>query len=179
MATYHAISVVCQAVTEMLRAQFTPDVLGGQNADFKVALAPELSNRAQNPAAGVTLYLYRIDQNNSLRNTPIRLIPEEGRKRPKLTIDLAFLLTAWASEAAIQQDMVGWMLSTMSANPLLTGAMLNQVKPGTFQPDEVVEVIPTVLSNAEIHQIWEGISRVPYFLSIPYLARNIAIETFV
>lgn len=176
MANHQAIPAVCLAVIEMLRSRYKAEDFRGSNIEFKVALAQDLSNWAQQPAAQITLYLYKIDPNSVQRNTPIRFAPEQGGKHPKMSLDLAFLLTAWAGDAALQQNLTGWMLQVMSAHPLLTSAMLNQLTPGVFPPEETVEVIPVVLSTAEIHQIWQGLGDVPYTLSIPYQARNINID---
>jgi hypothetical protein len=176
MANHQAIPAVCQAVIEMLRSRFKPEVAGGQKVEFKVALAQDLNSLAQNTSAQITLYLYRVDQNSLQRNTPIRFGPEQGGRLAKMSVDLAFLLTAWAGDAALQHSLTGWMLQVMASHPLLTSTLLNQAHEGTFQPEETVEVIPVILSNAEIHQIWEGVGPVPYFLSIPFQARNISID---
>ncbi len=177
MASSQAVSAVCETVIGRLRSSFSPDLFDGQNVDFIVAQAPELLIRAQNEAAGVTLYLYRVDQNPSQRNTPIRFLPKEAGNPPRLFVDMAFLLTAWANEASLQQKLTGWMLQVMAANPLLTAATLNQVMPGVFQPDETVEVVPLNLTIAEIQQIWQGIGSLPYSLSIPYQTRNLAVDS--
>jgi len=127
--------------------------------------------------AGVSLFLYRIYHNNTMRTPPGRLLPSGERQRSKLPLDVHFLLTAWAKTAGLQHEIAGWMMRTLEDHPILPAGLLNAYRGGVFHPDEGVEVALTQLSVDDMFHIWEVMIRNVYQLSIPYVARMVQIES--
>jgi len=177
MADYRAISTVCEAIIRQLRATYRPELINNQRLEFKVCLTPELISRSRTIRAGVTLFLYEVRQDAARRNVPPRRTDEGRLEPPALQLELRFLLTAWAREAHTQQAIAGWMMRLMEDNPLLPATVLNNVTPASFQPDETVQIVLDELGSLDVLKVWEKSVRSPYQLSIPYIARNIAIET--
>jgi hypothetical protein len=177
MADYRAISTVCEAIVRQLRAGYRMELFNNQRLEFKVCLTPELINRSRNIRAGVTLFLYEVRQNAARRNVPPGRTDDGRLEPPALQLELRFLLTAWARAAHTQQAISGWMMRLMEDHPILPATVLNNVTPLCFQPDETVEVVLDALGSLDVLQIWEKSVRSPYQLSVPYIARNIAIET--
>jgi hypothetical protein len=177
MADYRAISTVCEAVIRQLRAAYRPELFNPQRLEFKVCSTPELISRSRTVRPGVTLFLYDVRQAAARRNIPPP--PTDGGRLelPPLQLELRFLLTAWARGASTQQAICGWMMRRMEDQPVLAAVGLNSVTPAAFRPEETVEIVLDELSSLEVLQIWEKSVRSPYQLSVPYIARNIAIET--
>jgi hypothetical protein len=178
MADYRAVSVVCEAVLRQLRLSYKPELFNQQRLEFKVCLASDLISRGRTIRAGVTLFLYHVSPNAARRNAPPPRAGDGRLEPPALQLDLRFLLTAWAREANTQQAILGWVMRRMEDQPILPAAVLNNIAPPSFQPEETVEILLDELSSLDLIRIWEKSVRSPYQLSIPYIARNIAIATF-
>ena len=177
MADYRALSTVCEAIIRRLRASNRPELFGPQRLEFKVCSTAELISRSRTVRPGVTLYLYDVRQAAARRNIPPPR-PNGGRlELPPLQVELRFLLTAWARGAGTQQAICGWMMCLMEDQPVLPATVLNSVTPAVFRPEEAVEIVRDELSSLDVLHIWEKSVGRPYQLSIPYVARNIAIET--
>jgi len=177
MADYRAISVVCEAIIWQIRANYSPKLFNNQRLEFKVCLTPDLISRSRNVRAGVTLFLYQIRHDPALRTHPGQRGIDGGITLPALQVELRFLLTAWAREASTQQTISGWMMRLMEDHPILPASALNRIAPASFQPDETVEIMLDEPSSLDLLRIWEKSVRSPYQLSVPYIARAIAIET--
>jgi hypothetical protein len=177
MADYQAISAVCEAIMRRLRAAYRPELFSPQRLEFKVCSTPELISRSRTVRPGVTLYLYDVRQAAARRNIPPPRTNGGRLELPPLQVELRFLLTAWARGAGAQQATCGWMMRLMEDQPVLPAAVLNNVTPAAFHPDETVEIVLDGLSSLEVLQVWEKSVRSPYQLSVPYIARNITIET--
>ena len=177
MADYRGISTLCEAVVRQLRAAYRPELFSPQRLEFKVCDTPELVSRSRTVRPGVTLFLYDVRQSAARRNIPP---PRSGGGRlelPPLQLELRFLLTAWARGAGVQQAICGWMMRLMEDQPVIPAAALNRITPGAFHAEETVEIVLDELGSLEVMQLWERSVRSPYQLSLPYIARNIAIET--
>lgn len=179
MADYRAIHATCEAVVALLRQAYDP-------ALFDAAASP-LQFRVFNAAAfgtpisaGVTLFLYRVQPNITLRTPPGRLNPDGlTRRRRQVPVELHFLLTAWGEDASLEQTILGWMVRTMEDTPVLGAPLLNGVVPDVFGVDETVEIAFGQLSNEELFRVWEVLPETTFRLSIPYIARLVRIDSTI
>jgi hypothetical protein len=173
MADFRAIVAVCDAVLRLLQTSYQPEDFNN-DLEFKSCRAEDLN---QPVTAGVTLFLYRILHNGNHR-TPRGRIGVDGRRyRPQLPVDLHFLLTAWGEDASLQQTIAGWMMRTLEDTPILPAGLLNATAPGVFRPDEAVEIALAELNTEDLLHIWETVTENRYQLSVPYVARNVRIES--
>lgn len=173
MAHYRAITAVCESVLGLLQAHYRPEDFN-QELSFQVYLAKDFATPM---SAGVSLFLYRIFPNGTHRTPAGRLTAEGRRQKPQLPLDLHFILTAWASDATLQHAIVGWMMRVIEDSPLLTAALLNAQVPGVFNADEAVELSLTELTTEDLLRMWEALVQNVYQISIPYVARNVRIES--
>jgi hypothetical protein len=127
--------------------------------------------------AGVSLFLYRILPNSTLRS-PVKRFADGSSRTPQLLLDLHFFLTAWAPRASLQHAIISWAMRTLEDRPILPGALLNGVSPGVFDEDETVEITLGQITNEELMRIWDDLS-VEYQLSVPYIARVLRIDSLV
>lgn len=173
MAGVRAIAAVCEAVVGVLRANYRVDEFH-QDAEFKVYLPNEFQ---QPMAVGVSLFLYRVCYEGTHRTPPGRISPNGRRYRTDLPLNLNFLLTAWGSDASLQHEIAGWMMRTIEDTPILPSAVLNGVYPGVFRPDETVEIGFGEIDSEDLFDLWESLLPHTYHLSVPYVARNVRIES--
>lgn len=174
LATYHAIAATSDAIIHLLESQYSPEDFDGNPLQFKVYLARDFLTPMD---AGVSIFLYRIYPNGTYRTPPGRLGPDGRRQRSMLPIDLHFLVTAWAKDASLQHAIAAWMMRILEDTPSLPPGLLNHRFTDTFQPDEIVELCLTELTTEELFRIWEVIVNNAYQISVPYVARNVRIES--
>jgi hypothetical protein len=174
MADHRAIAAVSDAVMYLLESQYTPADFDGHQLQFKVYLAKDFS---QPMDAGVSLFLYRIYANGTHRAPSGRISPTGQPYRTQLPLDFHFLLTAWAKDASLQHSIAGWMMRILEDTPSLPPGLLNRKFPNIFHDDETVEIGLTELTTEELFRIWEVIANNAYQISVPYVARNIKIES--
>jgi hypothetical protein len=174
MANYRAISAVSDAIVHLLESQYSPADFDGNTLQFKAYVAKDFLTPMD---AGVSVLLYRIYPNGTFRTPPGRLNLDGRRQKPLLPLDLHFLITAWAKDASLQHAIVGWVMRILEDTPSLPHGLLNHRFAGTFHPDETVELSLAELTTEELFRIWEVIVNNAYQISVPYVARNVRIES--
>jgi hypothetical protein len=173
VASYHAIAATSQAILGILNAGCPKPEF--PDAIFKLYHAGNFDSPMKE---GVSLFLYRVTVNSSLRNMPPRLAPDGARYRPSLPLDLHYLLTAWASDPDRQQRLLGWSMRALEDLPILPSGLLNHYidHPDTFRADEAVELVCDSLSLQDLTAVWDKL-KPKYQTSVTYVARMIAIES--
>ena len=175
MAAYPAIAATSDAILGLLKAAATDSEFAGQT--FKLYQAKDLQTPMN---AGVSLYLYRVSVSTTRRNLPPRPDVDGRRYRPSLPVDLQYLLTAWANDAATQQRLLAWCVRTLEDHPILPSGLLNHYGPedDVFRPHETVELVAQSLTSQELSDVWEVNQKVRQ-PSVGYLARAVEIESRV
>lgn len=173
MANYYAVSSVCEAVLLLLRNNYDPQEFNNE-LEFRVYLAKDFLTPM---TTGVSLFLYRIFPNGTHRMPKGRIGPGGQHYRTQLPLDLHFILTAWGKDASLQHTIAGWMMRILEDMPILPAGLLNAVAPNVFRPDETVEICLAEMETEEMIHIWEAFIEHGFHLSIPYIARNIRIES--
>ena len=173
MADFRAITAVTQAIIYTLQSNYNPADFNN-DLEFEVYVAGDFSSPM---TAGVSLFLYRLLPNGSHRPPSGRLAPDGRRYRNMLPLDLHFLLTVWGTDASLQHTIAGWMMRVLEDTPILPAGLVNAVAPDVFNGDETVEISLADLGTEDLFHIWETIVQNDYQLSIPYIARNIRIES--
>lgn len=173
MAKAQAIAVTGQTVLGLLadnipRAEFA-------NARFELY---QTDNFRLPMEEGISLFLYRVEVNSSLRNQPVKTGLDGITRRPPLPLDLYYLLTVWAKDAVRQQRILGWAMRTLEDAPVLSAARLNHFGTETdvFQPNETVEIIFQTLSLQDLSNLWSAF-KVSLPTSVAYIARIVGIDS--
>ena len=173
MATYRGIEATCQAVAGLLRDNYDPTAFN-RDLDFQV-LSTGAFTAGLN--AGVSVFLYRIMVNDAHRTPPGRRTDTGALTHTQLPVDLHLILTAWAPEASLQQVIAGWMMRTLEDNRILPPGLLNRMLGGVFRDDEAVELLTGDMVTEDLLHLWEVLGTGHYQLSVPYVARNVRIES--
>ena len=174
MASFQALTTVCDAVVHLLRMSYRPSDFNNE-LEFKVFTPRDFGSGAI--TNGVSLFLYRVVHNGTHR-LPTGRPMAGGRARTQLPLDLHFLMTVWGQQASLQSTLAGWMMRTLEDTPILSPGILNAVtETEVFRADETVELSLTELSNEDLLRIWEVLGLGVYQLSIPYIARVVYLES--
>jgi hypothetical protein len=174
MATHRAIAAVSDAIIHLLESHYSPEDFDGHQLEFKVYLARDFAKPME---AGVSVFLYRIYTNGSNRMPAGRTDTNGQRYRPQLPLDLHFLLTAWAQDASLQHTIAGWMMRMLEDTASLPAGLLNHKGLQVFHSEETVEISLAELDTEALFRIWEVIVSNAYQISVPYVARNVKIES--
>lgn len=176
MATYQAITAVCQATIYLLQSNYEANMVDEFTSELEFAVyAPD--NFSTPMDAGVSLFLYRIFPNNAHRIPAGRIAANGQQYHPQLPLDLHFLLTAWGRSASLQQSIAGWMMRVLEDTPIMPLGLLNRIMPGVFNNSETVELTLGELTTDDLFHLWEILPQQRYQLSVPYIARNVRIES--
>lgn len=173
MASHRGIESACQAVVDLLRDNYDP-VDFNQDLEFRVLGAGGFGHGLD---AGVSVFLYRIMVNDSPRTPPGRRTDAGAPLNTQLPLDVHLILTAWGREPSLQQSIAGWMMRTLEDHRVLPPALLNRRTESVFRDDETVEVLPAELITEDLLHLWELLGTPTYQLSIPYVVRNLRIES--
>lgn len=127
---------------------------------------------------GISLYLYRITPAGEIRNYPPRVAPDGRRYRQLLPINLHYLLSSWARDAAKQQRLLGWAMRTLEDTPILPAGLLNLGGPehDTFRAAETVDITMETISIYDMGAIWD-VAKPNTQPSVCYIARMIGLES--
>lgn len=173
MANSRAIYAVAEAIIRQLRAEVRPGDFDSE-VEFGIYGSSDFSDTPI--ANGVSLFLYRILPNGIRRTPPGGIGPDGRQQLPRLPIEIHFLMTVWAGQPSLQHALAGWMMRTMEDMSLLGSSTLNAAVPGTFAPEETVELSLSDLRTEDLLRIYEVLSPNLYQLSVPYMARVIEID---
>lgn len=174
MANVRAIHSVGTSIVTFLRNTYPP-LLDGQampGCGFELLSSGQLAGPVDE-ATHIGLLLYRVTMNEharQLRPTP----PMRGRTPPgPLSLDLHFLLTAWAANALDEQVALGWAMRQLHLFPVLDASSLSPE--GGWSREEVIQLVPAELGTEEMMRIWDALDPA-YRLSVSYVARVLNIE---
>ncbi len=173
MADYSAITATSQAILGLLETSCPKAEFDG--AMFELYQASQFQNPLEE---GIALFLYRIS-GGSRRNLPSRPGPERQTYRPPITLDLHYLLTAWAKTSGKQQLLLGWAIRSLADTPVLPPGLLNHyANSNVFHDDESVELIYDPLGLQDLTSLWD-IFKPNLQACATYVARSVAIDSTV
>ncbi|MFE2879335.1 DUF4255 domain-containing protein [Streptomyces roseus] len=175
MATFAGIAATSKAIVGILQraAAEEPEFA---SAVFSIFTSADLQ-RPPGESLTVSLYLYHVAVNPSRRTAAGRVDAAGVRRSAPLPLDLSYLLTAWAKDAATQQQLLGWCVRVLQDTPTLPAGVLNSQQPHeVFFPHETVDLVWENLSHQDVFDIWE-VARANQQPSATYLARTVELES--
>jgi hypothetical protein len=145
----------------------------GVQASFQLVSSAEIADVAT-PEAGatITFWLYRLGVDPFLRNRPARPRSGAGPVFP-LGLDLHYLVTAWAANAAREHEALAWVMRELYQHPVLDRSVLAPLD--VWGADEAVHLVATELSTEDMMRIWDAI-RPEYRLSVTWCARVVRLD---
>lgn len=132
----------------------------------------------------LTLFLYRVVESPELKNAPRLLRPANGNgglieRPPPLTLDLYYLLTAYALADPLQAHRaLSRAMRVFYDNGILHGSLLRADDPSTgLTEDSVLRVTLDPISMEEMSRIWGAFPDTPYEISVTYLVTPVPVES--
>jgi hypothetical protein len=199
MSNVLAISAVTQLLKSLLHdALIEGDAAQALGADFTVtALPPDrvVTETGDDQGNRLNLFLHRVTPNAALRNSDLPTRDASGRlvARPRLALDLHYLLTAISGDQLNAETLLGYAVQLfheaailprdLVRNALSTG-ISGDVAPTPFWIEragqladqiELVKITPRTLSMDDMSRIWTAL-QTSYRTSVAYDVSLVLIE---
>jgi hypothetical protein len=176
MATFASISAVGKSLERYLNACFSDDPpIALKTTKAMLVRTEDLDPKnsdAQIPKPGLSIFLYRVDFNKTMRAGWSAVGHLDGKSH--LPVDLHFLLTPWASDAESELLILGRAMQAIEAMPNLSGPLLPTA--GGFAPNETVQLILEDVPTDSLMRTFDSL-QADYKLSVPYIARVVRIDS--
>lgn len=199
MSNVLAIAAVTQLLKDLLNdALIQGDASQALGADFTVtALPPDrvVSESGENQATQLNWFLHRITEDPALRNTdlPTRNGAGELLQRPRLALDLHYILTAVAQEELHAEILLGYAMQILHETAILPRetirsaleiAGMDTILPQDFDPIrvseiadqmELIKITPRALSMDDMSKMWTAL-QASYRTTVAYDVSLVLIE---
>jgi hypothetical protein len=172
-----ANSDVISAASLTLEARLTAalSVLAAPGAPAPTAKLHDLATSVTNDPPTVTLFLYQVLEDHSVRNRPktTRIVNGTAlvRKQP-LGLCLHYMVSAWGGDRHTEQRMLGRVLQVLYDDAVLDGPELAGVLAGTTAS---LHVSLAALELEDRARVWSAIGQT-YRLSVNYEVRVVDVE---
>lgn len=177
MAGFGSVSAVGKSLERVLNAAFLAEqpISNTLTTTAVLVRTEDFENTPPNtiPARALTIFLYRVDFNKTMRAAWSAVGSIDGRGH--LPLDLHFLLTAWAPNAEHEHLVIGRTLQALESTPILSGPLLH---PADWAPNDAIQLLLEEISTEAVMRTFDSLP-VDYKLSIPYIARVVRIDTRV
>ena len=185
MSNFLAIATVTATLQLEIVGPAASTAVGGA-----IAVPNRPDNRdAEISATRVHIYLYQVSPNAAWRNRDLPTRNSDGElvQRPRVALDLHYLLTFFGDDMLLEpQRMLGNVALALHTKPVLTRKMIeNSIANSDYQflaesnlADEIelVKFTPLALSLEELSKLWNVFFQTPYALSVAYQATVVLIE---
>lgn len=199
MSNALAIASVTRLLKDLLNdALVNGDISGDIGSDVTVTAVPPdraLLLVGDNQPSLLNIFLHRISRNPALANSD--LPTRDGRgglvARPRLALDLHYLLSAYASQELHSEILLGYAMELFHETPILSrgairaalqGGLNGSILPPAFQGDdparladqiELVRITPQPLSLDDISKLWTAF-QTNYRTTVAYTVTVVLIE---
>ena len=185
MSNFLAIATVTATLQLEVVGPAASTAVGGA-----IAIPTRPDNRdAEISATRVHIYLYQVSPNAAWRNRDLPTRNSDGElvQRPRVALDLHYLLTFFGDDRLLEpQRMLGNVALALHTTPVLTRKMIENSIGNAQYPflaesnlaDEIelVKFTPLPLSLEELSKLWNVFFQTPYALSAAYQATVVLIE---
>jgi hypothetical protein len=176
MAGFASISATGMSIARLLNACFAAEEpIAGQSAKAALVQTEDFQTGAGStnvvPSVGVSVFLYRVDFNKSMRAAWSAIGSLDGQAH--LPVDLHFLITPWANNAENAQRVLGKAMQCLEGSPMLSGPLLYPTT--AWAPNESVQLVLEDVGTEAVMRIFDSL-QTDYRLSVPYIARVVRID---
>lgn len=205
MSNVLAIAAVTQLLKDLVNdALINGDVSQALGADFTVtALPPDrvVAGNGETQATQLNIFLHRVTPNAAVRNTDLPTRDSSGRmvRRPRLALNLHYMLTAVSAEELHAEILLGYAMQLFHETAILPreairSALMGGI-PGNILPDdlgvihaseladqiELLKITPRTLSMDDMSKMWTALqasyrTTVAYDVSLVLIERNLPVR---
>ena len=174
MSSYRVLGQVSRRLRSLLWESFQKDAAIRQVVqDEERIVWSNPTETLEDSSNRLSLWLYRIEENEFEKNKPPHRINGNDRKMalavPPLSLDLSYLVTPVTGNPESDLHLLGKALQVFYENSIL---VLHDSDEGTR---EELKIILARISLEELTRIWEALNQ-PYRLSVCYKVRLTRIE---
>ena len=186
MSSPLALSAVTATLQTCLQHVYNASTLGTVKVS---AVAPDLvqsQNGGQDSGMRVNLFLHQVTPNAAWRNVALPSLSSDGStrlKNPPLALDLHYLLTAYASDDAEAEALLGYAILMLHENPVLPRSLITNVfshlssdalndaiKLSNLDSQiEMIKITPATLGREEMAWLWTAL-KADYRPTFPFQA---------
>ncbi len=132
-----------------------------------------------NETPRISLFLYKVEENASLKNQNMIPIDNESYRHPPLALDLHYILTVYSNTSerigtSEEHRILGRAMQVMNDNMIIAGPVLQGGLKGS--PDEF-RITLNPMSMDEITKVWSTFPKLAYRTSVAYLVTPVLIES--
>jgi Pvc16 N-terminal domain len=183
MSNHLAIATVTATLRDLLFGAVSVDVPGAD-----VTMVRPDGGGSGVPKTGVNIFLYRVTPSAAAISEDLPTRSQDGTlvRRPRVGLDLHYLLTFYGAEAQlIPQRLLGSSARVLHAKPILTRPQVNlSVAARAFLTGsnlaadvELVKFTQLPLTLEELAKLWSVFFQTQYVLSVAYQGTVVLIET--
>ena len=114
MTNYFGVHSVGDSLITFLRDTYPEPLRTAYPCEFKLISSGEL-DQSDDMGTAVTLYLYRVDIDRSMRNAPDAQRP--GARPYPLSLCLYYLFIIWSNVPLIESTIAAWIMSQIHQHP--------------------------------------------------------------
>jgi hypothetical protein len=164
MASDEILADAVESILNLLRTSMPPLLEEGH---VVVARPDQFQRFRESTEPTLTVFLYRITLNESMRNTTRRLLPNGRLELPRVPLNLQFLLTSWATDVTTELRILGKAIQILHDNTDLRAA---QLFGSSWEPEDSIQLLIDSAPTEEQVRVWET-TGLPYRLSTTFVAR--------
>lgn len=168
MSGYSVIYDISNSLVEVLRKNM-PDLV---TQDRITLLSP--AEAVVDTAPQLCLFLYQVLENHHLKNQKVVAVSADRSADTPLTIDLYYLMTAYAQSRDSEMQVFGRALQILNDYRIIRGSLLKGSIAGS--PEEIKPLLQP-LSLDDMNKLWSMFSNKPYRLSMAYRVSGAQIDS--
>ncbi len=183
MSNHLAVATVTATLRDLVFSSVSADVPGAD-----VTMVRPDGTGSGVPATGVNIFLYQVTPSAAARNEDVPTRSQDGTlvRRPRVGLDLHYLLTFYGSEAQlIPQRLLGSAARVIHAKPVLTRPQVDSsvsarafLAGSNLSSDiELVKFTQLPLTLEELSKLWSVFFQTQYTLSVAYQGTVVLIES--
>jgi hypothetical protein len=191
MSNAMAIAAVTRVVQDALRFNISSSDIAGLDPEVW-SLPPDLvESRIEEQGNVINFFMYRTTYNQGWRNhdLPARSNPGDVLTRPKLGLDLYYMLSCYGADELYGDMMLGYAMQVLHNNPVLSrsfitdqlaamsGSIFSGVRNSNLADQiEMVKIVPDDVNTEELSRLWTSYGA-KYRQSAFYRATVVLIES--
>ena len=168
MSDYTIIDDITDTLLAVLQAN-----MSGQIAQDHISAASP-ADITDDTSPRLSLFLYQIHENKHLKNLGMQETNTGTLRYPPLSLNLYYLLTAYASSRDTEHQIVGRAVQILYDNAIIRGSLLQGSLSGTFE--ELIVVMHT-LPLDDLNKLWSMFGSKPYRLSVTYQVSTALVDS--
>jgi hypothetical protein len=168
MSEYSVIYDITNTLLNLLKAN-----TGGLIQQDHISAASP-ADTTDDTTPSLSLFLYQVTENKHLKNLSMQETNTGALRYPPLSLNLYYLLTAYASSRETEHQIAGRAMQILYDNAIVRGSLLQGSLSGTF---EEIVVVMNSIPLEDMNRLWSMFGSKPYRLSMTYQVSTALIDS--